>query len=220
MKNTCILFCILLLISAVVKPLGLYSQEDTVFRSSMRIGFDVSYPVRTFWEPEVEQYEVSVDYEMIENIFGVVEAGKLDVNIERDDFDYLSDGLFFRMGADFNVLGDATLKGNDIVYVGIRYGYCSQKHRADNIILTDDYWGIYKTSVDNFEFDVHWGELLVGMKTELFANIFIGWSLRFRLVLSGAEDSLMKPYRIGGFGGGGKSTTFDFNYSVFYRIPF
>ena len=220
MKNTCTFFLFLLLISTNLKPVEANSEVDTLFRNSIRFGFEVSYPLRSLLEPEIKQYEASVDFEILKNWFGVIEAGMLKVNVLRDDFYYYSDGVYFRTGVDFNVMGKEALKDNDIVYVGIRYGYSKQNHNADNIFLSDAYWGRHSTSIENFEFGVHWGELVAGMKTELFANLFIGWSLRFRLSFSGYESSLMEPYRIGGFGPGNSNTTFDFNYSVFYRIPF
>ncbi len=196
-------------------------NNDTIFRPSARIGFEMSYPARILFEPETEQFETSIDIEFSKNWFGVLEAGILGVDVERDDFNYYSDGYFFRTGLDFNILGRETLKENDVVYFGLRYGYGKQKHGADNIIVYDEYWDTsYTTSVDGSDFESHWGEIVGGVKTELFANLFIGWSLRLRLILHETEETLMKPYRIAGFGSGGENTAIDFNYSIFYRIPF
>ncbi len=219
MKNIFILYFTLILVKLLV-PGEAYSQKDTTYRYSVRFGAEVSYPARMIFEPETQQYEASLDFEFSKNWFGAIEAGMIRVDIRREDFDYYSDGWFFRSGVDFNVLGREMLKNNDIVYFGIRYGYGKQVQGADDVVVSDGYWGTFTTSVEKTDFDVHWAELAGGVKTELFANIFIGWSVRLRLIVSGADLSPMQPYRIGGFGMGAKKTAFDFNYSIFYRIPF
>ncbi len=219
MRSIFILYCILILIKIFI-PGNLYSQKDTVYHPSVRFGVDVSYPVRMIFEPEMRQYEASVDFEFRKNWFLAMEGGIIDVGISRENFDYYSDGWFFRVGADFNILGRETLDDNDIVFFGIRYGYGKQAHGADNVVVFDEYWGSYTTSVERTGFDFHWGELAGGLKTELFANVFIGWSVRFKLILSGADHTPMQPYRIAGFGSGSNKVAFGLNYSIFYRIPF
>ncbi len=220
MRNTFTFFSLLILISGNVSPCYSNTEEDTLFRKSLSFGVELSYPARMFFEPEIKQYEASLDFEFIENVFAVLEAGALQADVMRDDFNYYSDGAYLRIGADFNVLGSGALKDNDKVFVGIRYGYCKQQHSADNIFVTDNYWGSTTASVEASDFNAHWGEFVAGVRTELFANLSIGWSVRFRLLFSGVGESLVEPYRIGGFGRGESTTGFDFNYSIFYRIPF
>ncbi len=200
-------------------PGDIYSQKDNDYHSAVRFGVEISYPARMIFEPEIRQYEASVDFEFIKNWFGTIEGGIIGVDVSRENFDYYSDGWFIRTGVDFNILGRETLEDNDIVYFGIRYGYGKQTHGADNVVVSDGYWGTYTTFVESTGFDVHWGELAGGLKTELFANLFMGWSVRFRVIVSGANHTSMQPYRIAGFGSGSNITAFDFNYSVFYRIP-
>jgi len=203
-------------------PGKVYSQNDTIYPNSVRFGVEVSYPVRSIFEPAIEQYEGSLDFEFHPNCYGVLEGGMLMVDIKREDFEYYTNGHFFRTGINFNVLGNEVLDDNDMVYVGLRYGYSKQSHGADNIIVSDGYWDEepFITSIEKVDFSAHWGELVGGVKTELFTNLFIGWSLRVRLRMSVTDETMIKPYRIGGFGRGANNTALGFNYSIFYRIPF
>ncbi len=199
-----------------------YSQEkkDTLFYPSFRIGAELSYPARLLFESHTKQFEASVDYNFKENIFAVLEGGILTADIQREDFDYYTDGWFFRTGINFNLLGRDVLEDNDIVYVGIRYAYANQKYGADNIIVYDDYWGNYLPPDEQTTLEAHWSELAAGVKTELFSNLFVGWSVRFKVMVSKTEKTLIKPYKISGFGQGIDNTVFGFNYSIYYRLSF
>ena len=210
------------MLKTIIAPGSAYSQNDTVYPNSVRFGVEVSYPIRGIFEPEVEQYEASIDFEFYPNWFGVFEGGMLMVDIKREDFEYYTNGHFFRSGINFNMLGNEVLDENDMVYIGLRYGYSKQSQGAENVIVSDGYWDEepFVTSVDEVDFNVHWGELVAGVKTELFTNLFIGWSLRARLKVSATEETMIEPYRIGGFGRGDNKTAIDFNYSISYRIPF
>ncbi len=210
------------MLKTLIAPGKVYSQNDTIYPNSVRFGVEVSYPVRGIFEPATKQYEASMDLEFLPNWFGVLEGGILMVDIKREDFEYYTNGHFFRTGINFNVLGNDALDDNDMVYIGIRYGYSKQYQGADNVMVSDGYWVEEPiiTSVEKVDFNVHWGELIGGVKTELFTNLFMGWSLRVRLRMSDTDETMIKPYQIGGFGRGDNKTAFDFNYSIFYRIPF
>ncbi len=220
MKNILVFICLMMLL---INPFIGYSEDNNLFQRSIRVGGEVSYPIRSVFMPEIVQYEGSFDIEFSKNWFAKVEAGILNVNIDRQDYDYYSDGWFYRIGFDYNLLEREDFRNNDILYFGIRYGYSNQAHGANNIIVWDGYWNKedpYTTSIEKNYFATHWSELVGGLKTELYRNLFIGWSLRLRFVVFETDDSLLKPYVVGGYGKGDDRVTVDFNYSIFYRIPF
>ncbi len=195
------------------------SENDTIFHPALRIGVDVSGFARQIIEPEVFPIEVSVDFEWRENLFAVVEGGMLTANMERETHQYTADGFFGRAGADYNLLQLITDPSNDAILVSLRYGYSRFRQEAPLIIIPDGYWGDHQTSVDADTYQAHWMEAGIGLKTEVFRNFFIGWSLRGKILLSATSEPEMDPYYVGGYGSSGGNTAMTLHYSLYYRFP-
>jgi hypothetical protein len=65
----------------------------------------------------------------------------------------------------------------------------------------------------------HWVELAAGIRAELVSNVFMGWSLRYRILLNPGMDPLVAPQLVPGFGSGGSNRSFGISYSLSYKIP-
>lgn len=194
------------------------AEQDTLFSPSIRIGADLSGFVRNIWERETLPVEFSVDFEWRKNHFIAAEAGWLNVEVAKETHEYTAGGYFFRAGADFNILERSPEHPNDVLLLSLRYGFGKLDHEAPNIIISDPLWGDYQTGIDAETYSAHWLEAGIGMKSEIFSNVFLGWSLRGRLRVSSTSDPGMEPYRISGFGKS-QNTTLTFHYSILYRFP-
>jgi hypothetical protein len=173
-----------------------------------------------YFQPERTGYEFSVDYELKLNYYPAFEFGLQNIKLDEPTYYYESSGFYFRLGLDYNFQKNLAFDQYEMVFFGFRYGFSRQEHSADNIIIENDYWGdYYAESVPKSPFAAHWIELSGGIRAELFRNIFIGWSIRGRLLLVQTKDAAMEPYYIPGFGKGGKRVSLGFNYSIYYRIP-
>jgi hypothetical protein len=62
-------------------------------------------------------------------------------------------------------------------------------------------------------------ELVGAIKTELFPNFFLGWSIRYKLLLNPQMDPLFTPLIVPGYGRGSRDRGIGFTYSVYYKIP-
>ncbi|MFP4064255.1 MAG: DUF6048 family protein [Bacteroidales bacterium] len=216
------IFKYLFLIPAMVTAMNLSlaaSENDTIFHPALRFGVDVSGFARQIIEPEVFPIEASVDFEWKENFFAVAEAGMSTVNMEKDTHRYIADGYFGRAGADFNLLHYITAPSNDVILVSLRYGYSRSRQEAPLVIISDNYWGDHQTAVDADIYQAHWIEAGIGLKTEIFRSLFIGWSLRGKILLSDTSDPEMDPFYVGGYGGSGSATAMTLHYSLYYRFP-
>ncbi len=201
------------------------SAKDTtdinLFQPALRLGVDVSGIIPSIWQPETMQMEFTADYELKQKVFIAAEAGYLDIDISREDFDYNSDGLFFRLGADYNLLKKKDHNNNDVAIILIRYGYSVLSHQSSRVTISDIYWGDLNTSIDSETLSSNWIEAGFSLKTELFSNIFLSWSLRGRYMFFQSKDPLLEPYNIPGFGIiKSNNTAFTIHYGIFYRIPF
>ncbi|MFO8068145.1 MAG: DUF6048 family protein [Bacteroidales bacterium] len=213
------LFPLLLILSSSL------SAKDTtelhLFQPALRLGFDAAGIIPRIWQPETMQLEFTGDFEYRPNVFISAEGGYLDINISKEDFDYNSDGIFFRLGADYNLLQKKEPERSDVIILSFRYGYSVLTHQAERVVITDPYWGTFNTSIDSETLNSHWVEAGFALKTELFNNIFLGWALRGRYLLYQSEDPLLAPYNIPGFGKiKNNKTAVSIHYGIFYRIPF
>ncbi len=197
----------------------LYAGNDTLYTPSVRFGVDVSGFARQMVEPETFSLEASIDAEWRNNHFAVLEAGMLSVDMEKETHRYQANGYFLRIGHDFNILGRKSENPNDLVLLSVRYGFSSISHEAPFVEIHDPYWGSYHTFLPSEQYRAHWLEAGVGLKTELWRNIFIGWSLRGRLLLTTTRNTEMEPYFIGGFGKSNGPASLSLLYHFSYRIP-
>jgi hypothetical protein len=191
-----------------------------VVRPFVRVGFDLSSIGRRYLEPEVIQYEVSLDSEIFPNWLAVIEGGTARVASERSDFQYNSTGYFTRMGFDFNLLGLRYSQQDDMVLIGMRYGYGKLQQEAPEYFLTNPFWGDYSGYVNKSDYHLHWLEFSGGVRTEVFRNFFLGWTLKTRIRLNETKNPELNPYFIGGFGHGKRRAPAMIQFSVYYRIPF
>lgn len=196
------------------------AQDGTRVRGP-RISYDLASLALLYYDPDRMVYTISVDYEMEQDIYPVIDLGYQHVKITSENYHYSSSGLFTRIGADVNLLKyDKQADVYEMMYVGGRYGFSLFNQQADNITITDLYWGDYNDGqIEKHNLHVHWISFVGGMRAEVFRNFFMGWSvfLNIKFYQSGPKD--MEPYNIPGFGKGANRATAIFNYTVSYRIP-
>ncbi len=207
------------LLTMVAYSLPLLPANDTLFAPSIRVGLDVSGLARHLLEPEVMDSELSVDIEWRKNHFLALEAGLVSVNVDKESHRYQSDGFFFRLGPDFNVLGRGDHNPNDLVLLSFRYGYGRLKQEAPFILISDPYWGDFEDALDSESYQAHWLEAGLGLKAEVFRHFFVGWALRGRLLVARSSRTGMDPYIISGYGKHSGSTNLMLHYHLMYRIP-
>lgn len=169
------------------------------------------------FKPERFSYEASFDFNISQKYFGVVEAGYSEIDLEKDNYHYFSEGTFFKVGLDFNMLKKYP---SDYLGLGFRIGRANFSHSARNVIINDDHRGAYTGSIDERSYNTYWLEASFGVKGELFKNVYFGWSALFRLRVSGGKDGDFQPYDIPGFGKGENAINLGANYYIYYQIPF
>ena len=199
-------------------PLKL-TRQDTLRTYGPRIGLDIVRFAKLLAEPTEIGAEASLDLEVYKNIYAVMEAGYNSISIEEESFTYILNGAYTRIGMDYNLLPVKDRSVHHAIFLGGRYGISRFKHEADNIVSPNSYWGDF--SLDqyvNSSFG-QWVELTGGMKTELLKNFFLGWTVRYKILLSKGNDQVMDPYSIPGYGRGNTNRGFGISYSVLYKFP-
>jgi len=66
----------------------------------------------------------------------------------------------------------------------------------------------------------HYIEVAPGVKTEVFKNFSMGWTIRLKLLLSGGGGKHLKPISVPGYGNGGRMTNAGISYFIVWNIPY
>lgn len=201
-------------------PNSLLGQDSISWTRGLRIGCDLSrFAVRGLQSGR-SGMEFSIDSEYKKDKFATVELGVEQIRTENDRITYKSGGYYGRVGIDFNILKRDNLeKGRDIVFVGFRYGYYHMSHQVDSYIIPGYYPN--DTILGSFSSKSlygHWLEVAFGLKVEVLHNLFLGASIRGKVLLFSKKD-INYPNYAPGFGKGANSVNFGINYSIYYQIP-
>jgi hypothetical protein len=216
MKNICGYIFRGAMLLLMIQPLA---GQDTLRTFGPRIGMDLARIVYIFADPSEIGAEFSVDVEVYKNIYPVFELGYSRISESGDLFDYASGGPFLRAGIDYNLLDNKDRSLHHSITAGGRYGFSVFSHRTENVVISNDYWGDF--IMDSYENALagHWFELVVGIKSEVAANFFMGWAVRYKILLNPEMDPLFPPLLVPGFGTGGSDRSFGISYSISYKIP-
>lgn len=145
---------------------------------------------------------------------------------------YKSNAPYFRIGVDYNIRFKK-LDYEDWLYFGVRYGYSSFKYtignapivdpkyggRIDNPNLIDPIWGgmgipYYENNING---SMSWYEFVAGIRTKIYKNFFMGWTLRLRYKMSAKEASNASPWYVPGYGKYA-STANGITYTLIYKF--
>jgi hypothetical protein len=200
--------------------ISLQAQYRSDEKYGLRLGFDLSRIPMHYLNPYRTDMEAGADLRVDSNLYLAAEAGWNKTALDnKPAFAYNSDGYYLKAGVDYNLIKRKYLQEANMVYVGIRYGIARMRRDIPGYEVSDPYWGNRTGSFSAKTLVPQWGELLLGMKVEVLNNLFLGWSLHLRILITQNIDKQVRPYLIPGFGKATKNSGFDMNYSVSYRIP-
>lgn len=193
-------------------------------RYGIRIGADLYKPVRSLFEDGYTGFEIVADYRLNKKIYAAAELGNLDYTIDDDQLNFTTKGSYIKLGFDYNAY-DNWLDMENMIYVGIRYGFSSfsQNLNSYKIYDTTDYFEDVTVYPDkNYSgLTAHWAEFVGGIKVEVVDNLYLGFNVRLNLLLAQTKPEDFDNLYIPGF-----NRTYDgsfgagFNYTVSYFIPF
>lgn len=198
---------------------GAQENRDTLRTYGPRFGLDMARFAYLLADPSETGAEISVDFELLRNLYPVIELGYSSISEAEDLFSYSAGGIYGRAGVDYNLIDLNDRSQHHAFTFGIRYGLASFSHSAENIYVFNDYWGDVSGASYEQQLTGHWAELVAGVKAELIPNLFVGWSIRYKFLLNPDMDPLLKPWLVPGFGSKGQENGMGFSYSLFYKIP-
>ncbi len=193
--------------------------QDTLRTYGPRIGIDLARFVYVFANPSQVGAEISADAEIYKNIYPTFELGYSHISETTDLYSYTLGGTYARIGADYNLLPMKDRSVHHTIAVGFRYGVSRFTQLAESVVIPGDYWGDFILESYENSLTGHWVEMVGGLKAEVATNLFLGWSVRYKILLNPDMDPLVTPHLVPGYGLGTSDRAFGFTYSIMYKIP-
>lgn len=200
---------------------SLYGQISRYAPTAVKLGADpgiLGYMLfsekRTFFEAEAD-----ID---IDRFFIVANYGLSSYKLDEDTYQYENNGSYLKFGADINFMNsDPHL---NVMFFGLRYASSSFNDQLDYdtraIIQSETAWPNTRESSSNGNAKANWYEMVTGLKIRVVKQLYMGFTLRFKLLLKTKQIEDLRPYYIPGFGKNINTSAFGFNYYVSYRLPF
>jgi len=199
----------------------------TEVRYGIRLGIDISKPIRMFLDSDYKGLELVGDYRLTRNLYLAGELGNETKKIDRDAVNFETSGTYIKLGVDYNVYNNWTGMDNLIV-VGFRYGFSqhAQTLLGYNLLNNNHYWKednrLDLTTPKRYEgLNGHWIELQLGFKAELFRNLYMGISLQMHRLVSDKDPENFENLFIPGFNKVLTNNPYGagLNYTISYQLP-
>ena len=196
-------------------------------RYGLRVGIDISKPIRMLIEPGYKGLELVGDYRLTRNLYVAGELGNETKNVNQDGVHFETAGSYLKLGVDYNVYDN--WRGMDnLIVVGFRYGVSQHKQAllGYNRLIDDKYWEennkvtlITPTTYEGL--NGHWIELHLGFKAELLRNLYMGISMQMHRLLSDKDPGNFENLFIPGFNKVLTNNPYGagINYTISYQLP-
>lgn len=193
-------------------------------RYGVRFGIDLYKFSRGFYDKNYTGLEIVGDYRFTKKYYLAAELGSENKTVQEDNLNFTAKGSYIKVGFDYN-LHENWLNLENMIYVGMRYGISSfsQTLNTYKIYNSIPYFGQSQLISPNEKFDglsAQWVEVVAGIKTRVFNNFFVGFSVKGNLLVANSKPEKFDNLYIPGF-----NRTYDgsfgvgFNYTVSYLLP-
>lgn len=216
--------------------------RDTLRKSEtygLRLGLDLSRPLISAFREGYTGLELVGDLRISNRLYLATELGNESNNITEslenfEDvnvipiYDITSKGSYIKVGVDLNTYENWYGMNNSIL-VGARYAFSTFQTDLNsyNYFNSNRYWNPEgflpgPDAPQQLEgLTASWLEVLLGVKAELFANIYMSASVRLGMLITRGESETMPHLWIPGFNRVTDGSRFgtSFNYTLSYLIP-
>jgi hypothetical protein len=218
------------------------TKNDTLSGSEsygIRIGADLSRPLLGILKDGYSGIELVGDYRISEKMYVAAELGNESKTVAEILNNFETSGIvpiynlkvsgsYLKAGIDINTYENWYGMKNNII-VGARYAFSSFQTDINSYSFfnSNRYW-----NPDGFDagndalqqlsgLNASWLEILLGIKTELVANIYLSASVRIGKLMTRSESEIMPHLWIPGFNRvtDGSSFGTSFNYTLSYMVP-
>lgn len=224
------------LLTLLVFGVSVHAQNDSIISTvndstaiklkyGLRVGGDIGKLIRSFTDNDYSGFEVNADYRIKNHLYIAGELGIEDKHTTNDYLDVTSKGSYIKAGVDYNMYRN-WLDMDNMIFAGFRIGAStfSQTLNSYSVYSTDQYWQPQFSTTDSQNFSgltAIWAELILGIKVELFNNLYLGLNAQIKGLVNESKPSNFQNIYIPGF-----HKTYDsskigvgYGYTLSYLIP-
>lgn len=223
----------LLLISiAVFHPSAFFAQAEQPADSldyrekyGLRLGIDLSKPLRTILEENYQGFEITGDYRIYEDYYLAGELGNEKNVVSEPNVTAEAAGSYIKLGVNYNAY-DNWQGMENLIFAGLRYGFAtfSSELQEYSIYSPTNYFGPdVRTETTEFnDLTASWIELQLGIKVEVLNNVFLGTHVQLKRRVTATTPGNFDNLYIPGFNRTYDGSTWGvgYGYSISYLIPF
>jgi hypothetical protein len=212
-------YFISLLIFLLCSSTRVAAQDTIPVTLKIKVVLEVSGPAIYYSDKNILNTEAYLSVDLNEKRSAILALGYLNYKYSQYNYSYLNKGSFMKLGMDFNLLKADKSQSKNFLGIGLRYGL-SRFNSETPFYDQTNYWGTTTSSLSKKAYWGHFLEIAPGVRTEVFKNFSVGWTISIRKLLYTNTGKDLKPVYFPGYGDGSKSITAGMNYFLVWNIPY
>ena len=218
---------IILVITFCIKSFSQIETDSISIKNKfgLRAGVDLSKLLNSAFNDDYEGFEVNADLRILKNIYISAEIGTEKKIISNDYLNTEAKGNYLKAGGDYNMYTN-WLGMDNLIYSGFRIGFSNFSQTINSYTIYDvnnQPWGqaTYYNHIVNDNLNALWMEFVVGIKTQVLNNLFLGFNIQLKNLISDKTKNNIDNIYIPGFNRTYDSSSLGsgFSYSISYLVP-
>ena len=214
-------------------PVTIFSQENIVSTDSvtqkqkygLRLGLDINKLVNSSINNNYDGFELNADYRIGNKLYIASEIGLIENTEDEEYINFTTKGTYIKSGIDYNMYTN-WIDMQNMIFAGFRIGYSNFEQTINNYTIYDtnnQIWGqsFIDTPINNEDLSSLWVELIIGLKAEIFNNLFLGFNLEVKKMVNSEIKNNIQNMYVPGFNKTFEGSSFGvgFGYKLSYLIP-
>lgn len=199
-------------------------SNDTIEKFGIRAGIDLNKVIRSATNKDYKGFSINGDIRIKESLYIFSELGNEEKQVNSYYINSNIKGSYIKTGLNFKLTRDVGIQ--NFVYSGFNIGFSKFDQLINSYTIYNTNSSVWGESTINepivlSDLNAIWFELLFGIKTEIFNNLFLGIELQLKSVVSQKNKDEITNLYIPGF-----NKTYDssklgagFSYRISYLIP-
>lgn len=200
-------------------------KNDTIEKFGIRVGSDIHKIIRSASNNDYTGFSFDADIRLKESIYISSEIGNEEKQINNSYINSTAKGNYLKFGAKFK-LNKKDIGTQNITYSGLNIGFSGFDQTINSYTIyntNSSTWGesIINEPINLNDLNALWFEILFGLKTEIINNLFLGFEIQLKNIISQKNKQEITNFYIPGF-----NRTYDssgigagFSYTISYLIP-
>ena len=203
-------------------------QTDTLKpktdRYGLILGVDIYKITRSIYDSNYKGIAFVGDYRLTKKYYIYGEVGSEDVTVDDPLLNTTTKGSYLKAGFNYNGYTN-WLDMENLITLGIRGGFSTFNEQLNSYYIYNPhpYFGQSEVSASGKKYDgltASWLEATAGVNVKVFNNIYVGFGIQLKVLITNSEPNNFESLYIPGF-----NRTYDgnfgagFNYTVSYFVP-